>query len=161
MIKSPIEDLLSIISQGRPLRREIVHVSLAKHLDSFFTCFENSDSICPQVFRSYTSPYDSKKNINITTKQQMASGSKLMMQMNKKIIFKKKKKAPSIKIPKRRASVPVVANLSFLASNSAIVNAFIAFHDHLYFHSHHQKENIRFTLIPANPLTKIYSIINS
>jgi len=91
MIKRPIEDLLSIISQGRPLRREIVHVSLAKHLDSFFTYFENSDSICPQVFRSYTSPYDSKKNINITTKQQMASGSKLTMQMNKKIIFLKKK----------------------------------------------------------------------
>jgi len=91
MIKRPIEDLLSIISQGRPLRREIVHVSLAKQLDSFFTYFENSDSICPQVFRSYTSPYDSKKNINITTKQQMASGSKLTMQMNKKIIFLKKK----------------------------------------------------------------------
>ena len=89
----------------------------------------------------------------------MASGSKLTMQMNKKIIFLKK--APSIKIPKRRASVPVVANLSFLDSNSAIVYAFIAFHDHLYFHSHQQKENIKFTLIPANPLTKIYSIINS
>lgn len=38
---------------------------------------------------------------------------------------------PSIRTPIRRASVPVVGYLSFLASNSAIANDFIAFEDHL------------------------------
>lgn len=38
---------------------------------------------------------------------------------------------PSIRTPMRRASVPVVGYLSFLASNSAIANDFIAFEDHL------------------------------
>ena len=54
---------------------------------------------------------------------------------------------PSIRIPMRRDSVPVVGYLSFLASNSPIANAFIALLDHLL---HSQFTHYNFS-IPTTP----------
>lgn len=41
-------------------------------------------------------------------------------------------KVPSIKIPMRSDSVPVLGYLSFLASSSPIANDLIPLHDHLH-----------------------------
>lgn len=50
----------------------------------------------------------------------------------------------------RRASVPVVGDLIFLASNSDIANDFIAFDDHLKFHStEFQSTEFHSTSIPT------------
>lgn len=76
-------------------------------------------------------------------------------QIKKGEIRKQKRKErliviPSIRIPMRRDSVPVVGYLSFLASSSPIANALIALLDHLL---HSQFTHYNFS-IPTTPKQK-------
>lgn len=100
----------------------------------YFLQYNNYCLLSPKVFLIHLSLYIAKIGLyNNSWKhqiyKQIKKGEKERKQRRKErlivIVI------PSIRIPMRRDSVPVVGYLSFLASNSPIANAFIALLDHL------------------------------